>query len=386
MPRTDKDKHKDKRPSGRRNTVAAGAIPEEALEAPFPAINLPVRPRYPPMEAKSVELIPGGAGWQYEPKWDGFRCLAFRQGDQVLLQSKSGQPLGRYFPELVEALRRLPAQRFVLDGEIVIFSGEHLSFDDLLLRIHPAESRIRKLAAQTPATLLCFDLLVDEKGNSLAGLKLTQRREKLEQFFSRIQKSERVRLSPATLDRRQAERWIRELGPTGLDGVVAKQAGEPYRSGERAMVKIKRIRTADCVVGGFRYAEKGDQVGSLLLGLYNQGGLLDHVGFTSSFSSGQRKELKAIVEPLMGPPGFTGKAPGGPSRWSTRRSMEWQPLQPKLVCEVRYDHFSGGRFRHGTKFLRWRPDKKARDCTFAQVRAGSAGGPSLWREFLPQAG
>ena len=338
------------------------------------------------MEAKSGEAIPRGLGWQYEPKWDGFRCLAFRHGDQVLLQSKAGQPLGRYFPELVEALRRLPTRQFVLDGEIVIFSGEHLSFDDLLLRIHPAESRIRKLAAQTPATLLCFDLLLDEKGDSLLELALSDRRKRLEQFFSRIKESERLRLSPVTLDRRQAERWMRELGPTGLDGVVAKQTGEPYRSGERAMVKVKRIRTADCVVGGFRYAEKGDQVGSLLLGLYNERGLLDHVGFTSSFNAQQRQELKGILEPLIGPLGFTGKAPGGLSRWSTRRSMEWQSLQPKLVCEVRYDHFSGERFRHGTRFLRWRPEKKPQDCTFAQVRASSAGGHSLWREFLPLAG
>lgn len=179
---------------------------------------------------------------------------------------------------------------------------------------------------------------------------------------------------------------MRQLGPTGLDGVVAKQTAEPYRSGERAMVKIKRIRTADCVVGGFRYAEKGDQVGSLLLGLYNQRGLLDHVGFTSSFNAEQREKLKGIVQPLIGPPGFTGKAPGGLSRWSTRRSMEWQPLEPKLVCEVRYDHFSGGRFRHGTKFLRWRPEKKPRDCTFAQLRPGKAGAHPLWREFLPLAG
>ncbi|HEU5337089.1 MAG TPA: ATP-dependent DNA ligase, partial [Terriglobales bacterium] len=360
--------------------------PEEALEAPFPEIKLSIRPPYPPMEAKSVADLPRGEHWQYEPKWDGFRCLAFRSGTQLLLQSKSGQPLGRYFPELIEALRQLRPQQFVLDGEIVIFSGQQLAFDELLQRIHPAESRIRKLAAQTPATLLCFDLLLDEKGNSLLELALSDRRKKLEQFFSRVKESERLRLSPATLDRRQAERWMRELGLTGLDGVVAKQTGEPYRSGERAMVKIKRIRTADCVVGGFRYAEKENQVGSLLLGLYNDRGLLDHVGFTSSFNAQQRQKLKGIVEPLIGPPGFTGKAPGGLSRWSTRRSMEWQPLQPKLVCEVRYDHFSGGRFRHGTRFLRWRPEKRPEDCTFMQVRATRTGGHSLWREFLPLAG
>jgi ATP-dependent DNA ligase len=364
-----------------------GAIPEEALEAAFPEISLPIRPPYPPMEAKSVEELPRGEGWQFEPKWDGFRCLAFRRGDQVLLQSKAGQPLGRYFPELVEALRALTPKQFVLDGEIVIFSGEHLAFDDLLQRIHPAESRIRKLAAQTPATLMCFDLLVDERGKSLVELPLSERRKRLQELFSGIGQSERVRLSPFTLDRRQAERWMRELAPTGLDGVVAKLIGEPYHSGDRtAMVKVKRIRTADCIVGGFRYAEKGGQIGSLLLGLYNEQGLLDHVGFTSSFTAQQRQELKGVVEPLIGPPGFTGKAPGGLSRWSTRRSMEWQPLQPKLVCEVRYDHFSGGRFRHGTKFLRWRPDKKPKQCTFEQVLRSKSAHRSVWREFLPLTG
>jgi ATP-dependent DNA ligase len=382
MPRAPRSSAKN----SRADRVVEGAVPAEKLLAQFPSINLPIRPPYPPMEAKSVEDLPRGEGWQFEPKWDGFRCLAFRRGDQVLLQSKAGQPLGRYFPELVEALRSLKPPQFVLDGEIVIFSGGHLAFDDLLQRIHPAESRIRKLAAQTPATLMCFDLLVDDKGKSLVEVPLSERRNRLEQLFSRISKSDRVRLSPATLDRHQAERWMDELGPTGLDGVVAKLVGEPYHSGDRAaMVKIKRIRTADCVVGGFRYAEKGDRLGSLLLGLYNEQGLLDHVGFTSSFTAEQRRELKGIVEPLIGPPGFTGKAPGGPSRWSTRRSMEWQPLQPKLVCEVRYDHFSGGRFRHGTKFLRWRPDKKPKECTFVQVLGSKSSRGSAWREFLPRA-
>jgi ATP-dependent DNA ligase len=383
MPRT----HRSSAKNSGRDRVLEGAVPAEELQAQFPEINLPVRPPYPPMEAKSVEELPRGEGWQFEPKWDGFRCLAFRRGDQVLLQSKAGQPLGRYFPELVEALRGLKPQQFVVDGEIVIFSGEHLAFDDLLQRIHPAESRIRKLAAQTPATLMCFDLLVDDQGKSLVELPLSERRKRLQELFSGIGKSERVRLSPFTPDRRQAERWMRELGPTGLDGVVAKLVGEPYHSGDRsAMVKIKRIRTADCVVGGFRYAEKGGQIGSLLLGLYNEQGLLDHVGFSSSFTAEQRQELKGIVQPLIGPPGFTGKAPGGLSRWSTRRSMEWQPLQPKLVCEVRYDHFSGGRFRHGTKFLRWRPDKKPKECTLEQVLGSKSAHRSVWREFLPQAG
>jgi ATP-dependent DNA ligase len=383
MPRA----HRSSAKNSGRDRIVKGAVPAEELQAQFPYLALPIRPPYPPMEAKSVEELPRGEGWQYEPKWDGFRCLAFRHSEQVLLQSKAGQPLGRYFPELIEALRGLKPQQFVFDGEIVIFSNEHLAFDDLLQRIHPAESRIRKLAAQTPATLMCFDLLVDEKGKALVELPLADRRKRLEELFAQLGKSDRVRLSPATLDRRQAERWMRELGPTGLDGVVAKLVGEPYHSGDRAaMIKIKRIRTADCVVGGFRYAEKGDQIGSLLLGLYNEEGILDHVGFTSSFTAEQRQKLKKIVEPLIGPPGFTGKAPGGLSRWSTKRSMEWQPLDPKMVCEVRYDHFSGGRFRHGTKFLRWRPDKKPKECTFAQVLGGKPVRGSVWREFLPMAG
>lgn len=338
-------------------------------EQSFPAIRLPIRPPFPPQEAKSVDEIPEGENWLYEPKWDGFRCLIFRKRDQVLLQSKAGQPLGRYFPELIAAILKLGAEQFVLDGEIVIFHEDVLSFDDLLLRIHPAESRIRKLSAESPATLMCFDLLVDTAGKNLTDLTLRQRRERLEDFFRSVSKGGMVRLSPASPDRSQAERWMRELASMGLDGIIAKRLDEPYRSGERtAMVKIKRIRTADCVVGGFRYAEKGGGIGSLLLGLYNDEGLLDHVGFSSSFNAEQRLELKKIVEPLVGPPGFTGHAPGGPSRWSTKRSTEWQPLPPKLVCEVQYDHFSGGRFRHGTKFLRWRPEKKARQCTFEQVR------------------
>jgi ATP-dependent DNA ligase len=350
-------------------TVASGAVPAEALQQSFPSIRLPIRPPYPPAEAKSVAEIPSGEGWLYEPKWDGFRCLVFRSADQMPLQSKAGQPLGRYFPELVVALRKLPHSSFVLDGEIVIFSGEQLAFDDLLMRIHPAESRIRKLAAETPATLMCFDLLVDHNGKLLTKLTLAERRAKLEEFFDGSPVKDVVRLSPASRDRHQAENWMREMAAMGLDGIIAKRLDEPYRSGERtAMVKIKRIRTADCVVGGFRYAEKGEGIGSLLLGLYNEQVQLDHVGFTSSFSAAQRRELKKIVKPLIGPPGFTGRAPGGPSRWSTRRSAEWQPLKPKLVCEVQYDHFSGGRFRHGTKFLRWRPEKKPRQCTFEQVR------------------
>lgn len=321
------------------------------------------------MEAKSADTIPEDGPYLYEPKWDGFRCLAFRSGDNILLQSKAGQPLGRYFPELVSALGQLKARKLVLDGEIVIFVDGRLSFDDLLMRIHPAESRIRKLSASTPATLMCFDLLVDENGKSLVQLPLSERRRKLEEFLASGSRPGLIRLSPASLESRQAKQWMRERSTMGLDGIIAKRFDEPYHSGDRtAMIKVKRIRTADCVVGGFRYAEKGNGIGSLLLGLYNADGLLDHVGFTSSFKAEQREELKKTVEPLIGPPGFTGRAPGGPSRWSTKRSSEWQPLKPKLVCEVSYDHFSGGRFRHGTKFIRWRPEKRPDQCTFEQVQ------------------
>ena len=349
--------------------VTAAAVPAEALEGEFPAIELPVRPPFPPMEAASEDKIPSGEGWLYEPKWDGFRCLAFRKDGEVLLQSKAGQPLGRYFPELVEALGKLPVKTFVMDGEIVIQVDGNLSFDDLLQRIHPAESRIRKLSRETPASLFVFDLLVDDRGRSLTELPLEERRRRLEALFGKIPEGGSAVLSPATPERKAAEGWIRDLGGSGLDGIVAKRLDEPYHSGERAgMVKVKRMRTADCVVGGFRWAQKGGLVGSLLLGVYDDEGRLDHIGFSSSFSAEEKKELEAVLKPHMGGSGFTGKAPGGPSRWSQGRSTEWVPLDPVLVCEVRFDHFSGGRFRHGTKFLRWRPDKRPEACTYDQVR------------------
>jgi ATP-dependent DNA ligase len=348
--------------------IAAGAMPAEALAGGFPPIALPVHPPFPPMEARSAESIPGGGGWLYEPKWDGFRCLAFRKGKEVLLQSKACQPLGRYFPELVEALASLPVATFAFDGEIVISRDGVLAFDELLQRIHPAESRIRKLARETPASLYVFDLLVDPKGKSLVDQPLEERWKRLEEVFAKIPEGTSIHLSPATTDRQLAERWITELGVAGLDGVVAKRLEAGYLSGDRSgMVKIKRIRSADCVVGGIRQAQKGEGLGSLLLGLYNEQGELDHVGFSASFTATERKELEKVVKPYTGGSGFTGKAPGGPSRWSQGRSMEWVPLDPVLVCEVRYDHFSGGRFRHGTKFLRWRPDKDPEACTFEQV-------------------
>jgi len=353
----------------RRSKVALpeGALPAEELKEQFKKLGLPIQPPFPPMEAKLVDEIPAGALWQYEPKWDGFRCLAYRDGDKVELQSKAGQPLGRYFPEIVAALANLKPKKFVLDGEIVILINGHLSFDNLLMRIHPAASRINKLSVETPATFLTFDLLVDDRGKSLVQETQAARRERLELFFKSFQGNENVRLSPMTRDIRSAHQWMKELATVGFDGVVAKALDQPYASGERAMRKIKRIRTADCVVGGFRFASKGGEVGSLLLGVYNDDSLLDHVGFSSSFTASERKELKKILKPYMGGEGFTGKAPGGPSRWSTERSGEWERLDPKLVCEVRYDHFSGGRFRHGTKFLRWRPEKEPRTCTYEQL-------------------
>jgi ATP-dependent DNA ligase len=355
----------------------SGAVSAEKLEGDFPDLDLPVHPPFPPMEAHPEQKLPSGEGWLYEPKWDGFRCLAFRQKDQVALQSKACQPLGRYFPELVEALARLPVRTFAFDGEIVIRNeAGGLAFDALLQRIHPAESRIRKLARETPASLFVFDLLVDGRGRSLAGRPLSERRERLEALFAEIPKDSSVVLSPAVADRAVAEGWMRDLARHGLDGVVAKRLDAAYLSGDRnAMVKVKRLRTADCVVGGFRWARKGGrQVGSLLLGLYDGKGHLDHVGFAASFTAAERQELRAIVEPLIEPPGFTGKTPGGPSRWSQGRSTEWEPLRPSLVCEVRYDHFSGGRFRHGTRFLRWRPDKKPESCTHAQLGPQPGGG------------
>jgi ATP-dependent DNA ligase len=274
--------------------------------------NLPLRPTIAPMEAKSVDALPdrpsgdaaGAPGaWRFEPKWDGFRCLVFRDGDQVELQSKGLKPLGRYFPELVEVVRALPADRFVVDGELVIPVGA-------------------------------------------AG--------------------EDVLLSPFTQDRERALGWLGRAG-AALDGVIAKRADGPYLPGERVMLKVKCLRTADCVVGGFRYAAKKREVGSLLLGLYDDAGRLNHVGFTSAIPAAERAELTRRLEKLVEAPGFTGSAPGGPSRWSTERSSDWHPLRPELVVEVRFDQVTAGRFRHGTGFLRWRPDKAPGQCRMEQL-------------------
>jgi ATP-dependent DNA ligase len=327
---------------------------------------------FEPMEAQTVDDIPIGDQWQYEPKWDGFRCLAFRRGTKVELQSKSGKPLTRYFPEVAAALAELGANNFVLDGEIVIPTGSRLSFNDLLMRIHPAESRIRKLAQQTPALYIVFDLLEDTRG-PLVKHPLSERRPRLKAFARRhIVGRPGITISPATTDVKVARKWFKSAGKA-LDGIIAKRVDVPYRSGDRTgMQKVKRQRTADCVVGGFRYATSGRVVGSLLLGLYDEEGLLHHVGFTSSIPRAEKPGLTRRLEKLIKPPGFTGNAPGGPSRWSTKRSTEWQPLQPKLVVEVEYDHFTGGRFRHGTRLVRWRPEKAPRQCRMEQVNQTGA--------------
>jgi ATP-dependent DNA ligase len=321
-----------------------------------------------PMEAKLVDALPEGDGWQFEPKWDGFRCLAFRDGDAVALHAKSGKPLGRYFPEIVDQIRALEPDRFILDGELAIPLGQSLSFDALQARLHPAESRIRKLSRETPAIYILFDLLEAPGGAGLLDTPLIERRSALEDFYRSLADAPLLRLSPYTRRRSEAESWLAKAGGA-LDGVVAKPLDGLYEPGRRAMLKVKRLRSADCVVGGFRYASDSPQVGSLLLGLYNDQGLLDHVGFTSTIRNAERKDLTRRLEALIEPPGFTGSAPGGPSRWSTERSADWQPLRPELVVEVRYDQVTGDRFRHGTRLLRWRPDKAPEQCTFEQLQA-----------------
>lgn len=322
-----------------------------------------------PMEAKLVDELPSEPGWQFEPKWDGFRCLAFRSGSEVTLHAKSGKPLARYFPEVVRLLQSLPQKRFVLDGELVIQEDATFSFDALQMRLHPAESRVRKLSQATPATFILFDMLLSPEGKSLLQKPLMLRCALLEQFFAAAGGPERLKLSPYTRDRREAAKWLDQAGHDVLDGVVAKRLDGPYEPGVRAMLKVKLRRTADCVVGGFRYSARRKEVGSLLLGLYDAAGKLDHVGFTSTISNAERYALTKKLELLEAPPGFTGRAPGGPSRWSTERSAAWVPVRPKLVVEVRYEQVTGDRFRHGTRLLRFRPDKAPRQCSLDQLKA-----------------
>jgi ATP-dependent DNA ligase len=317
-----------------------------------------------PMEARSADVLPDGAGWWFEPKWDGFRCIALRDGRDVSLQAKSGKPLGRYFPEVVETLRGLGPSPFIIDGELLVQAGGRFSFEALQMRLHPSESRIRRLARETPASLTLFDMLLSPTGRDLRARPLSERHTALTVFAAAFPEKGPTSVTPGTADRDRAQAW---LDDAKIEGVVAKRLDGPYLEGERAMVKVKRLRTADCVVGGFRYATGAKVVGSLLLGLYDERGLLDHVGFTSGLAAADKAALTQRLEALRGEPGFTGDKPGAPSRWATERSSQWTPLEPSLVVEVSFDHVSGGRFRHGTRLLRFRPDKAPEQCRMDQI-------------------
>jgi ATP-dependent DNA ligase len=315
------------------------------------------------MEAKLVAELPSGPGWRFEPKWDGFRALVWREGDRVEIQSKSGKPLARYFPEVVAMIAGLAETRFLLDGELILPVGDVLSFDALQQRLHPAASRVARLARETPAQLMLFDLLA-EGGHDLADRPFAERRRALDTFHAR-HATPALLLSPQTEDAAQAAAWLRASGGA-LDGVVAKRADLPYRPGERAMLKVKQHRTADCVVGGVRRDADG-AVASLLLGLYGPDGLLHHVGFVSGLPAPERRTLAARVAPCLGGEGFTGKAPGGPSRWTGGEARAYEPLAPELVVEVLYDQVTADRFRHGARLLRWRPDKAPHQCRTDQL-------------------
>ncbi len=351
-------------------------------------MRLPFAPPLAPMLSSAADGLPGGEGWQFEPKWDGFRTLVFRDGDEILLQSRDEKPMNRYFPELVAPLAAALPERCVVDGEIVIVGADGLDFEALLLRIHPAASRVKLLAAQTPASFVAWDLLAlaDE---DLRHTPLATRRERLERVLADAVPP--VHLSPATRDRARAEDWFRRFEGAGLDGVMAKRLDAPYRAGERTMIKVKHARTADCVVAGFRWHKKGTgtMVGSLLLGLYDDGGTLHHIGVTAAFTNAVRKQLVAELAPLRehaldGHPwrdwaeaeeeaNATGqRMPGATSRWNRGKDLSWEPLRPERVCEVAYDHMQGSRFRHAAQFLRWRPDKRPEDCRYDQLEVTPA--------------
>ena len=340
------------------------------------------------MLSTAADALPDGEGWQFEPKWDGFRTLVFRDCDEILLQSRDEKPMNRYFPELVAPLAAALPDRCVLDGEIVIVGAAGLDFEALLLRIHPAESRVKLLAAETPASYVAWDLLaLDDE--DLREAPLQARRERLEKMLSRA--APPVHLSPATRDRSVALDWFRRFEGAGLDGVMAKRLDEPYRPGERTMIKVKHKRTADCVVAGFRWHKNGagTMVGSLLLGLYDDDGTLHHVGVTAAFTTAVRKQLVAELAPLrknaledhpwrhwaeaQNEAAAKGqRLPGATSRWNRGKDLSWEPLRPERVCEVAYDHMQGTRFRHAAHFVRWRPDKRPEECRYDQLEVTPA--------------
>jgi ATP-dependent DNA ligase len=331
-----------------------------------------------PMLAKIAETLPTGEGFLFEPKWDGFRALVFRGTDQTYLQSRDLRPLNRYFPELEKALHEALPKGCVLDGEIVVASRTGLDFDALQQRIHPAPSRIARLAKETPASFVAFDLL-GAGGKSTMELPQSERRERLERLLGKAKAP--LHLTPVTRDRAQAEEWLHKFEGAGLDGVIAKLESATYQPGKRAMLKIKHVRSADCVVAGFRwYKERDDAVGSLLLGLYDAAGVLQHVGVTSSFTMPMREQLAQELAPLRGgveehpwrdwagaQSGDAQRMPGAQSRWSGSKDLSWVPLRPERVCEVKYDHLQGDRFRHAAVFLRWRPDKPPQECRYDQL-------------------
>ncbi len=351
-------------------------------------MRLPFVPPLVPMLSKAADALPTGDGWQFEPKWDGFRTLVFRDGDEVVLQSRDEKPMNRYFPELVAPLTATLPERCVVDGEIVIVGAGGLDFEALLLRIHPAASRVKLLAAEAPASFVVWDLLA--LGNEdLREVTLAVRRDRLEQVLADAPPP--VHLSPATRDRTLAEDWFRRFEGAGLDGVMAKRLDAPYRAGERTMIKVKHARSADCVVAGFRWHKNstGSMVGSLLLGLYDADGTLHHVGVTAAFTNAARKQLVADLAPLRenaleGHPwrhwaeaqedaNATGqRLPGATSRWNRGKDLSWEPLRPERVLEVEYDHMQGTRFRHAAQFVRWRPDKRPQDCRYDQLEVTPA--------------
>jgi ATP-dependent DNA ligase len=318
-------------------------------------VSLPLSPPVQPQLAKSSRTLPEGEGWCYEPKWDGFRTIVFRDGDEVHLQSRNGRPMNRYFPEVVEQALALPSERFVLDGEMVVTVDGIQEFDLLSQRIHPAASRVERLRKETPAALVAFDLLA-EGGETLLELPYAERRERLAAIVR-----DPVELTPATDDLDAAGQWLAGTG----EGVIAKQANAPYRPGERVgMVKVKRVRTADAVVVAFRFGKEEGTVGSLILGMYDDAGDLHVVGHTSSFRKSQKRELLELLEPYRTHERGTGE----PSRWKSDEELVWEGLRPELVCEVEFDHITGHRIRHGAKFARWRTDKEPRECLVSQLR------------------